>query len=50
MRGDQQFRRRARGLVVGPDAGQVARDLRTQRIARGRIEQAVDDGAAYGRH
>jgi hypothetical protein len=37
-------------LVVGPDAGQVARDLHTQRIARGGIEQAVDDGAAYARH
>jgi hypothetical protein len=50
MRGDQQLRWRSRGIVVGPDAGQVARDLRAQRIARGGIEQAIDDGAAYGRH
>jgi len=50
MRGDQQLRWRARDIVVGQGAGQTGADLRAQCIARGGIEQAVDDGTAYGRH
>ena len=48
MRGDQQLRP-ARS-VVGADTGDVVRNLRAQRGRRGGVEQAVDDGPAYGGH
>ena len=48
MRGNQQLRQ-AR-IVASVDIGEVIRDLRAQRGRRGGVEQAVDDGLAYGGH